>query len=176
MPVKDQKIGRDNAVVLANSVFDLDEVINAIRYWANRQSYQLFKVKSYDEIITSRGVRSKVKIHFKKDIDFYLRQEFDIELNVKRGKKSKYISDDGEIKILTRGHLSAAINSKLVPDYDDTFTKRGKFWNIIHNLFFELIYKPKFMKFKIQTGIGTGKTMNIIKNKVKSYEKFKPNS
>ena len=173
MPIKDQKIGRDNAVVLANSIFDLDEVIDAIRYWADRQGYQLFKVKEYEELITSRGIRSKVKIHFKKDIDFYLRQEFNIELNVKRGKKSRYTSADSEVKSLTNGDLSASIDSKLVPDYDDTFTKRGKFWSIIHNLFFELIYKPKFIKFKIETGIGTGKIMTIIKDKVKSYEKFK---
>ena len=176
MPVKDQKIGRDNAVVLTNSIFDLDEIVDAIRYWADRQGYQLFKVKEYDELITSRGIRATVKIHFKKDIDFYLRQEFDIELNVKRGKKSKYTSADGEVKFLTNGTLSALINSKLVPDYDDTFTKRGKFWKIIHNLFFELIYKSKFLKFKIQTGIGTGKIMNIIKDKVKNYDKFKSNS
>ncbi len=176
MPVKDQKIGRDNAVVLTNTLFDLDEVIDALRYWAERSGYQLFTVKSYDENITSRGIRSKVKIHFKKDIDFYLRQEFDIELNVKRGKRGQFTATDGEVKTLISGNLSAGINSKLVPDYDDSFSKRGNLWKVMHNLFYELIYKPKFVKYKIQTGIGTGKTMNIIKDKVKTYEKFRSTS
>jgi hypothetical protein len=176
MPVKDQKIGRRNMVVLTNAIFDIDEVVDALRYWADREGYQFFKVKSHTEMITSRGVRSRVAIHFKKDIDFYLRQEFDIILNIKRGKKGKFKAPDGEVKTLTKGNLSAEINTKLVPDYDDSFTKRGTFWKVIHNLFFELIYKPKFIKFKIETGIGTGKTMTIIKDKVKSYEKFRSTS
>ncbi len=176
MPVKDQKIGRGNAVVMANALFDLDEVIDAIRYWADREKFQLFKVKSYIESRTSRGLRSRVKIHFKKDIDFYLRQEFDIELNVKRGQKGRYSSPEGKIKTLTRGNFSAGIDTKLVPDYDDNFTKKGESKKLIHNLFFELIYKPKFLRYKVQTGIGTGKTMNVIKNKIKSYSEFKPTS
>ena len=176
MPVKDQKVGRDNAVVLTNVFFDLDEVIDALRYWSERSGYQLFTVKSYTEKITSRGVRSIVKIYFKKDIDFYLRQEFDIELNVKRGKRGQFTAADGKVKTLISGNLSAEIQSKLVPDYDDSFTKRGNFWKVIHNLFYELIYKPRFIKYKIQTGIGTGKIMSIIKDKVKTYEKFRPTS
>ena len=138
MPVKEQKIGRDNAVVLTNVLFALDEVIDALRYWSERSGFQLFTVKSYIEKITSRGVRSIVKIHFKKDIDFYLRQEFDIELNVKRGKRGQFTAADGEVKTLISGDLSAGINTKLIPDYDDSFTKRGNFWKIIHNLFYEL--------------------------------------
>jgi hypothetical protein len=176
MPVKDQKIGRDNAVVLTNVLLDLDEVIDALRYWSERSGFQLFTVKSYVEKITSRGVRSIVKIHFKKDIDFYLRQEFDIELNVKRGKRGQFTTADGEVKTLILGDLSAGINTKLIPDYDDSFTKRGNFWKVIHNLFYELIYKPRFIKYKIQTGIATGKTMTVIKDKVKTYEKFRPTS
>ena len=176
MPVRDQKIGRDNAVVLMNVLFDLDEVIDALRYWSERSGFQFFTVKSYSENITSRGIRNTVKIHFRKDIDFYLRQEFDIELNVKRGKRGQFTATDGEVKTLISGNLSAAIDSKLVPDYDDSFTKRGNFWKVIHNLFYELIYKPRFIKYKIETGIATGKTMTIIKDKVKSYEKFRSTS
>jgi hypothetical protein len=176
MPVKDQKVGRDNAVVLTKVLFDLDEVIDALRYWSERSGFQLFTVKSYVEKITSRGVRSIVKIHFKKDIDFYLRQEFDIELNVKRGKRGQFTAADGEVKTLILGDLSAGINTKLIPDYDDSFTKRGNFWKVIHNLFYELIYKPRFIRYKIQTGIATGKTMTVIKDKVKTYEKFRPTS
>ena len=174
MPVKDQKIGRGNAVVMSNTLFDLDEIIDAIKYWADREGFQLFKVKSHIDSKTSRGQRTRVKIHFKKDIDFYLRQEFEIKLNVKRGKRGRYESPEGEPKTLTFGNFSAEINTKLVPDYDESFTKKGGFQKIIHNLFFELIYKPKFLRYKVQTGIGTGKTMNLIKNKVKSYSKFKP--
>ena len=176
MPVKDQKIGRGNAVVMANALFDLDEIVDAIKYWADREGFQLFKVKSYIESRTSRGLRSIVRIHFKKDIDFYLRQEFDIELNVKRGKKGLYTSPEGKPKTLIKGNFSAGIDTKLVPDYDDTFTKKGGFQKMLHNVFYEFFYKPKFLRYKVQTGIGTGKTMNLIKNKVKSYSEFKPTS
>ena len=70
MPAREQKIGRDNAVVLMNVLFDLDEVIDALRYWSERSGFQFFTVKSYSENRTSRGIRNTVKIHFRKDIDF----------------------------------------------------------------------------------------------------------
>ena len=175
MPVKRQKVGKGGKVIYANALFDFEEVIDAIRYWSQRNGYINFKLKKFSEEILPKGLRFETDISFFKQPDFYTRQEVDINLLVKHANKVEVKSEDGEVKILTQGDIIMTQDTAAIPDYDDVFSdKKGHLWKIAHHFFFEFIYKKQFLDYKFNVGINTGKLHSLVKNKLDYYKKFKP--
>ena len=172
MPL-DQKIGRGNNVVFKNAKFDFNELVNAFKFWSKKQGYHIFKVDEIVEFKTSKGIKMDVSFSFAKNIDYYSQSKFDIKFKARRCKKVTGKNKDGKLKTLYEGNFVATIDSKIVLDYANKFTNKGKFVDYFHHFFYEFIYEPRFVKYKVNTGINTGKSMDIIKDNIKKNDEFK---
>lgn len=173
-PYTHKKVGRAGTVASINTIFDIDEIINALKFWVDRNAYVGFTVENFTEEIRKDGkYYYSGKITFKRNRDFYLRQKFEVNFKIKGAEKVQVEGPNGEIRNLMKGLIGFETNTGLDLDYEDVFKGSKGFWRVIHHIFFEYIYYRTYENYKYEHGVDTGKIHSLLKNQVDSFKKYK---
>ncbi|MBT4134794.1 hypothetical protein HOE39_00390 [Candidatus Woesearchaeota archaeon] len=173
-PHTHKAIGRSGTVAAVDATFDIDEIINSIKFWADRNAYVGFKIEEYTEEIRKDGkYYYEGKLTFGRDRDFYMRQKFEINFAIKGAEKIQVEGPNGEIRNLMKGKIGFSTNTGLDLDYDNVFKSSKGLWGALHHIFFEYIYFRTFEDHKYEHGVDTGKIHALLKGQVDSFKKYK---
>ena len=168
-----KKVGQRGEVSAVNTTFDIDEIINSIKFWVDRNAYDMFRIESYEEEIRKDGkYYYDGKVTFGRNRDFYLRQKFEVKFLIKGAEKVQVEGPNGEIRNLMKGNIKFETNTGVELDYDNVFKNSKGIWRIVHHIFFEYIYFRTFEDYKYEHGVDTGKIHSLLKSQVDSFKKY----
>ena len=169
-----KKVGRIGTVAAVDTTFDIDEIINSIKFWVDRNAYDMFRIEKYEEEIRKDGkYYYEGKVTFERNRDFYLRQKFEVNFKIKSAEKVQVEGPGGNIRNLMKGNIGFETNTGLDLDYENVFKSSKGIWGIVHHIFFEYIYYRTYEDHKYEHGVDTGKIHSLLKSQVDSFKKYK---
>ncbi len=166
-----KKVGKRGTVSAANTIFDIDDIIKAIKFWSERNAYDMFRIEEYEEEIRKDGkYYYDGKVTFERNRDFYMRQKFKINFSIKGAEKVQVEGPNGEIRNLMKGKIVFETNTGLDLDYDNVFKNSKGIWRIVHHIFFEYLYFRTYEDNKYEHGVDTGKIHSLLKSQVDVFK------
>ena len=172
-PHTHKKVGKRGAVSAVNTIFDIDDIIKAIKFWSDRNAYDMFKIEKYEEEIRKDGkYYYEGKLTFGRNRDFYLRQKFEVNFAIKGAEKVQVEGPNEEIRNLMKGTIGFETNTGLDLDYDNVFKSSKGIWRNVHHIFFEYIYFRTYEDHKYEHGVDTGKIHSLLKSQIDSFKKY----
>jgi hypothetical protein len=169
-----KKVGKGGTVSAVNTIFDIDDIIKAIKFWSERNAYDMFRIEEYEEEIRKDGkYYYDGKVTFERNRDFYMRQKFKIKFTIKGAEKVQVEGPNGEIRNLMKGKIVFETNTGLDLDYDNVFKNSKGIWRIVHHIFFEYLYFRTYEDNKYEHGVDTGKIHSLLKSQVDLFKKYK---
>ena len=173
-PHTHMKVGQRGTVSAVNTIFDIDDIIKAIKFWSDRNAYDMFRIEKYEEEIRKDGkYYYDGKVTFERNRDFYMRQKFEVNFAIKGAEKVQVEGPNGEIRNIMKGNIGFETNTGLDLDYDNVFKNSKGIWRIVHHIFFEYIYFRTYEDHKYEHGVDTGKIHALLKGQVDSFKKYK---
>ena len=168
------KVGRSGTVASVNALFDIDEIIDGLKFWAGRNAYAGFRLKNSNEEIRKDGkfYYSGTAV-FGRNVDFYSNQKVEVNFEIKKASKVQVEGPDGNIRNLMKGQIGFSTNTGLDLDYNNIFRGSRGISGFLHHIFFEYIYRRTFEEHKLDMGINTGKIHSLLKGQVNSFKKYK---
>ena len=167
-------VGKGGKVIASNAIFDIDDIIKAVRFWSNRNAYDAFKLNKFEEEIRKDGKYYYTgNMTFERNLDFYLKQRFSIDFQIKKAEKIQVEGPNGEIRNLMRGNIGFSTDTDLDLDYDNTFKDSKGILGFAHHIFFEYLYPKTYESHKLDLGINTGKIHELLKDQIASFKIYK---
>tara|TARA_Y100000034_G_scaffold132340_1_gene195095 strand:+ start:4059 stop:4616 length:558 start_codon:yes stop_codon:yes gene_type:complete len=166
-------VGKNTIFVYKNRLFDLDEIIDALKEWSKHNAYQDFTVHLNEENVRTKGNRIRGKITYSRRNDFYSQMYIEVKFETVGTEPVTAKGPENEIRTMDLGVLGFKVNSYVYLDWKGIWSSSNKFGKFIHHIFFEYIYKARYEQHKYNVGVDTGKTVGVIKSKMKEFGKFK---
>ena len=174
IPHVTKKVGQGGKVIVTNVLFDIDDIIKAVRFWSGRNAYYGFSITNFEEEIRKDGkYYYSGNMTFERNMDFYLRQRFSIDFAIKGAEKVQVEGPNGAIRNLMKGKIIFTLFTDMDLDYDNVFKNSKGLRGFIHHIFFEYIYFKTYEAHKFELGTNTGKIHTLLKSQVDSFKIYK---